>query len=127
MWLHLQFQIKPLMAFDVRRTQHIILEFLWYSVKIPVVLKGDLLWYSIRRTSAFSAPSCIIYLVVTKMLHTINLTFVAQWIMRWFYKSKVSSSTPPGRDFYLFFVVVCFGLFVFLKKTYRKDFAASMY
>ena len=45
-----------LVAFDVRRTQHIILGFLWYSVKIRVVLKGDLLWYSFRRTSAFSAP-----------------------------------------------------------------------
>ena len=46
-----------IIAFDVRRTQHIILGFLWYSSEIPVVLKGDLLWYSFRRTSAFFAPS----------------------------------------------------------------------
>ena len=31
-----------LIAFDVKRTQHIILGFLWYSVGIPVVLKSDL-------------------------------------------------------------------------------------
>ena len=32
------------------------------------------LWYSFRSTSAFSAPSWIIYLAGTKMLNTINLT-----------------------------------------------------
>ena len=65
-----------------------------------MVLKGDFLWYSFRCTSAFSVPSSIIYLVGTKMLNTINLTyglsngFVAQWIMRCPYTLKVSGSTP---------------------------------
>ena len=31
-----------IIAFDVRRTQHIILGLLWYSVGVPVVFKGDL-------------------------------------------------------------------------------------
>ena len=69
---------KNFVAFDVRRTQHIILGFLWYSYGIPVVLKGDLLWYSFRRTSVFSAPSCIIYLVGKKRLNTKILTW--QWL-----------------------------------------------
>ena len=69
-------------AFDARRTQPIILGFLWYTVGIPVVYSWDscsirlgFLWYSrmtfctcgthFRRTSAFSAPSWIIYLVLS--------------------------------------------------------------
>ena len=43
---------------------------LWYSVGFFLVLKGDLLWYSFRLTSAFSAPSWIVFLVGTKMLNT---------------------------------------------------------
>ena len=48
---------QKLIAFEVRRMQHRILGFLWYSIAIPVVFKGDLLWYSFCHTSAFSAPS----------------------------------------------------------------------
>ena len=101
-------------AFDVWRTQHIILRFLWCSVRISVVLKGDLLWYSFRRTSAFSALSWIIYLMGTIVLNTINLTYsrsngcVAQWIMRCTYTLNVSGSIPAGWDLFLFFVVVLF-------------------
>ena len=98
-----------------------------HNLGIPVVLKGDLLWYSFRRTSAFSAPSWIINLVGTKMSNTINLTFglsndcVAQWIMRRPSTSKVSGSTPAGWDLFSFFR----SFVSFKKKTYRKRFAAS--
>ena len=67
-----------------------------------MVLKDDVLWKSFRRTSAFSVPPRIIYLVGTKLLNTINLTFglghgcVAQWIMHCPHMSKVSGSTPAG-------------------------------
>ena len=92
-------------------------EFCEKKIGIPVVLKGDFLWYSFRCTSAFSVPSSIIYLVGTKMLNTINLTyglsngFLAQWIMRCPYTLKVSGSTPVWWDFFLFCVVVWFCFF----------------
>ena len=46
-----------------------------HKLGILVVLKGDLLQYSFRLTSAFSAPFWIIYLVGTKMLKIINLSY----------------------------------------------------
>ena len=120
-------------AFDVRRMQHIILGLLWYSVGFLVVLKGDLLWYSFRLTSAFSAPSWIIYLVGTKMSNTIYLICslcngcLVQWIACFPHTSEVSGSTLAMWDFFLFFcshfVLFCF----VLRKTYRKQFAASVY
>ena len=82
-----------LIAFDVRRTQDIILGFLWYSF---------------HRTSAFLAPSWKIYLMGTKMLNTINFSYgfnngcMAQWIMRCPNMSKFSHSTPAGWDFFFF-------------------------
>ena len=97
-----------LIAFDVRRTPHKILGFLWYSVGIPVVLKGDLLWYLFYCTSAFSVPSWIIYLVGTNMLNTVNLTYdlsngcVGQWIMCCPYTSKDSGLAPAWWDFFVF-------------------------
>ena len=44
-------------AFDVRRTQHIILVFLWYSAGNPVVIRVTFSASVFRRTSTFSAPS----------------------------------------------------------------------
>ena len=101
-----------IIALDIRRTQHIILGLLWYSIGSPVVLKGDLLWYLLHHTSAFSVPSWILYLVGTKLLNTINLIcslsngWVAQWIIHCLYTSKASGSTPVGWDFFLFIVVL---------------------
>ena len=108
---------STIIVFAVRGTQHIILGLLWYSVGIPVVLKGDLLWWSFCRASAFSVPSWIIYLVGSKMLNTINFSYglsngcVSQWIMHCPYTSKVSGSTPAGWDSSFFlshFVLFCF-------------------
>lgn len=56
-YFHFQPHFTQITVFDVRRMQHIILGFLWYLAGIPVVLKGELLWYSFRCTSAFSVSS----------------------------------------------------------------------
>ena len=46
-----------IIAFDVRRTQNIILGSLWYPVGVPVVLKSDLLWLLI---SSYTCIFCAI-------------------------------------------------------------------
>ena len=51
--------------FDVRRTQHIILGFLWYSLGVPVVLKGDL--FS-KRVSSYV---CIFCAILNNLAHVI--------------------------------------------------------
>ena len=87
-----------------------------------LVLKGDLLWYLFHCTSAFSAPSWIIYLARHKNVKYNNLTnalssgCMAQWIMCYHYTLKVSGSTPAMWYFFLFFVVVLFCFVSVLKK-----------
>ena len=112
---------STMIALDVRRTQHIILRFLWYSVGIPVVLKCDLLWYSFRGTSPFSAPSWIIYFVGTKMLNKIKFVLRSkQWL-----RGAMDNALPLQRRCwsqvwllqgvsFLYFIVVLFCFVLFL-------------
>ena len=58
-----------LVAFDVRRTQHIILGFLWYSLGVPVVLKGDL--FS-KRVSSYVCIFCAILNNLARVIYVIS-------------------------------------------------------
>ena len=55
-------------AFDVRRTQHIILGFLW-SVGIPVLLKGDL--FS-KLVSSYVCIFCAILNNLARVIYVIS-------------------------------------------------------
>ena len=59
----------PLVAFDVRRTQHIILGLLWYSLGVPVVLKGDL--FS-KRVSSYVCIFCAILNNLARVTYVIS-------------------------------------------------------
>ena len=59
----------PLIAFDVMRTQHIIFGFLWYSVGIPVVLKGDLFT---MRVSSYVFIFCAILNNLARFIYVIS-------------------------------------------------------
>ena len=113
-----------IIAFDVRRTQHIILEFLWYSRVTFCGTHFVVHLHLLRHLESFISPG-------TKMLNTIffiNLTYalsngcVAQWIMCYPYTSKVSDSIP--RMLLFSFCLFCFVSFS-KKKTHRKRFGAS--
>ena len=58
-----------LIAFDVRRTQHIILGFLWFSVGITVVLKSDL--FS-KRVSSYVCIFCAILNNLARVIYVIS-------------------------------------------------------
>ena len=71
--------LKDVIADDVRRPQHIILRFLWYSVGIPVVFKGDL--FS-NRVSSYASIFCAILNNLARVIYVISNCHKRKWQSR---------------------------------------------
>ena len=77
--------LKDVIADDVGRPQHIILRFLWYSVGIPVVFKGDL--FS-NRVSSYASIFCAILNNLARVIYVISNCHKQKWQSRaslWFH------------------------------------------
>ena len=76
---------ESFIEFDVRRTQYIILGFLWYSLGVPVVLKGDLF------SKQVSSYVCIFCAILNNLAHVI---YVISNIVIW----QSRASLVPSRS-----------------------------
>ena len=92
-WVVAKFNSFTFVAFPWRRTQHIILRFLWYSVGIPVVLKGNL--FS-KRGSLYVCIFCAIFNNLARVIYVISNCHKRKWqscASLWFHQGQQDDYT----------------------------------